>query len=60
MKKIKSIDNHKIRIKAQEINTPIIEFIFQKLEKLSKKDIPYLPSVPIQKMCLYIYFLITI
>jgi len=36
MKKIKSIDNHKIRIKAQEINTPIIEFIFQKLEKLSK------------------------
>lgn len=35
MKKIKSIDNHKIRIKAQENNTPIIEFIFQKLEKLS-------------------------
>jgi len=51
MKKIKSIDNHKIRIKAQENNTPIIEFIFQKLEKLSKKDISYLPSVPIQKMC---------
>ncbi|MBA7624145.1 hypothetical protein ES703_31551 [subsurface metagenome] len=37
MKKIKSIDNHKIRIKTQENNTPIIEFIFQKLEKLSKK-----------------------